>query len=138
MVFRKEIGTTEICNHSRPQRPESSFLLIARNIAKYEALEHLSDTSGNLKPSTLTPKPMVIAYCTIFSVTFAVVLNAFIKDRSTAKSNGKAWLFMLVAALLWPVTLPFIISSKLRVDKLRSHAETSFAANLNASTAADI
>lgn len=81
---------------------------------------------------------MVIAYWTIFSLTFAVVLNAFLKDQSTAKNNVKAWLFVLVAAIIWPITLPFIISSKLRVDKLRSHAKASFSANnLNTAPATD-
>lgn len=56
---------------------------------------------------------MAIAYCTVFSLTFSVVLNAFLKDQSS-RGDSKAWIFMLVAALLWPITLPFIVSSKLR------------------------
>ena len=76
---------------------------------------------------------MAIAYWTIFSLTFAVILSAFLKDHSTAKSNFRAWMFVLVASLIWPITLPFIISSKLRMHKLRNLAKTGFSSNLNTS-----
>ena len=80
---------------------------------------------------------MAIAYATIFTLTFAVVLNAFLKDRSTAKSSLKAWLFVLVAALIWPITLPIILRSKLRMEKLKTSAKASFSSNLNSTPATD-
>ena len=31
--------------------------------------------------------------------------------------SGKAWAFIAIATLLWPITLPFIISSKIRTAR---------------------
>ena len=64
---------------------------------------------------------MVTAYCIIFVITLSIVLNAFIKDTD-ADGNIEAWLFILLTALLWPITLPFIISSKLRAYQKRIKA----------------
>ncbi|MEL6937716.1 MAG: hypothetical protein AAFO84_00820 [Cyanobacteria bacterium J06598_1] len=50
-------------------------------------------------------------------MTFATVLQAFLKDTETPKNSTRAWVFILVAALIWPITLPFIISSKLRASE---------------------
>ncbi len=63
---------------------------------------------------------MVFAYCTIFIITFLIVSSALLKDDSADKRSAFIWLFVLVTALIWPITLPFIISSKLRTYKERS------------------
>lgn len=55
-------------------------------------------------------------------MTFAIILNAFLRDQATRKISGKAWVFIAIATLLWPITLPFIISSKLRTAKSRQQA----------------
>ncbi len=80
---------------------------------------------------------MVVAYWTIASLTFALILAAFLKDSTAVKRNLNAWLFVLVSSLLWPITLPFIISSKLRRDKLQASAKSSFSSKLNAAPATD-
>jgi len=63
---------------------------------------------------------MAIAYCTIFSITLSVVLSALFKDHSADKRSLSTWLFVGITALIWPITLPFIISSKLRAYKSRA------------------
>ncbi|MEO0769307.1 MAG: hypothetical protein AAFY72_07720 [Cyanobacteria bacterium J06649_4] len=62
---------------------------------------------------------MAIAYWTVAALTFATILSAFLRDRQASKTNPKAWVFIAVATLLWPITLPFIISSKLRMAKAK-------------------
>lgn len=65
---------------------------------------------------------MAIAYWTIAGLTFSIILSAFLKDKATRKVSLKAWAFISIATLIWPVTLPFIISSKLRVAKAEKEA----------------
>ena len=60
---------------------------------------------------------MLIAYLILSGLTFSVVLQAFIKDRHAPKTEMMAWAFIIITAIIWPVTLPFIISSKLRASK---------------------
>ncbi|MEL6603114.1 MAG: hypothetical protein AAFP20_07795 [Cyanobacteria bacterium J06614_10] len=62
---------------------------------------------------------MAIAYWTIAGATFVTIMSAFLKDQQAAKLNPKAWVFIAVATLLWPITLPFILSSKLRTAQAR-------------------
>ena len=62
---------------------------------------------------------MVTAYWTVAGITFLIILSAFLRDRATRKVSLKAWAFIAIATLLWPVTLPFIISSKLRADQAK-------------------
>lgn len=62
---------------------------------------------------------MAIAYWTVAGITFSIILSAFLRDKATRKVSLKAWIFIAVATLLWPVTLPFIISSKLRAAQAR-------------------
>ena len=63
---------------------------------------------------------MVIGYCIFAGITFAIVLQAFLSDFKANKFDTKAWIFILVASLLWPITLPFIIRSKLK-NTAQSH-----------------
>ena len=60
---------------------------------------------------------MVIAYWIGASVTATLLIRAFFKDKSAKKVSLDAWMFIAIATLIWPVTLPFIISSKLRMAK---------------------
>ena len=57
---------------------------------------------------------MAIAYWSVAAITFSIVLASFLKDASAPKFSADAWLFIAIATLLWPVTLPSILSSKLR------------------------
>ena len=57
---------------------------------------------------------MAIGYWIFAGVTLTIVLQAFLKDSQASKRDAKAWLFVLIASLLWPITLPFIIRRKLR------------------------
>jgi len=45
--------------------------------------------------------------------TAGILLNAFLRDSSTAKSDRRSWLIVLLGSLLWFATLPFIIRKKL-------------------------
>jgi len=67
---------------------------------------------------------MATGYWIGTGVTFFIVLNAFIKDTTAKKTSIQAWTFISTAALLWPITLPFILSSKLRMAKVRQQANT--------------
>ena len=65
---------------------------------------------------------MAIAYWTVAGITFSIILSAFLRDHATPKISLKAWAFIATATLLWPVTLPFIISSKLRAANAQQQA----------------
>jgi len=80
---------------------------------------------------------MLIAYSAMFSLTLAVVLNAFLKDQTTPKSDLNIWIFVLVTALIWPVTLPFIIRSKLRTKKPRASKQADFPSSLSTAPVTD-
>jgi hypothetical protein len=60
---------------------------------------------------------MSIIYLPVAGITFSIILRAFLSDLDTQKVSAKAWVFMGTATLLWPITLPFIISRKLRTAK---------------------
>lgn len=57
---------------------------------------------------------MIFTYWIAASVTASLILQAFFKDSTASKVSVEAWTFIIVATVLWPITLPFIISSKLR------------------------
>jgi hypothetical protein len=43
---------------------------------------------------------------------FSTALQAFLKDESTPNHQVSSWVLVVVAALLWPVTLPAIINHR--------------------------
>ncbi|MBT9315593.1 hypothetical protein [Leptothoe spongobia] len=47
------------------------------------------------------------------TVTFLIALSAFFRDTAASKTSVLNWAFVIVAGLLWPITLPFIIWKKL-------------------------
>ena len=57
---------------------------------------------------------MILTYWIAASATATLIIQAFLKDGAASKASLEAWTFITVATLLWPITLPFIISSKLR------------------------
>ncbi len=57
---------------------------------------------------------MILTYWIAASATATLVINAFLKDSSASKVSIEAWTFIIIATLLWPITLPFIVGSKLR------------------------
>lgn len=75
---------------------------------------------------------MAIGYWTFAGVTFAFVLTAFLNDTKANKLDVKAWLFILVATLLWPMTLPCVIRSKLK-NAARGHLGQAKSSTLNPS-----
>lgn len=42
------------------------------------------------------------------TIAFSILLNAFLKDGSTAKTDVLSWLVVIVGASLWFITLPCI------------------------------
>ncbi|PZO16614.1 MAG: hypothetical protein DCF25_12195 [Leptolyngbya foveolarum] len=57
---------------------------------------------------------MILTYWIAASATATLTIRAFLKDSTASKVSVEAWAFVTVATLLWPITLPCIISSKLR------------------------
>lgn len=47
------------------------------------------------------------------TLTFLIALYAFFKDAAASKASLLNWAFVIVAGLLWPITLPFIVWKKL-------------------------
>lgn len=47
------------------------------------------------------------------AITVLIVLYAFFRDAEASKASFLNWAFVMVAGLLWPITLPFIIWKKL-------------------------
>ena len=48
------------------------------------------------------------------AITFLIALYAFFKDTAASKASVLNWSFVVVAGLLWPITLPFIVWKRLR------------------------
>lgn len=57
---------------------------------------------------------MILIYWIAASATATLIVQAFLKDGTASKTSLEAWTFIAVATLIWPITLPFVISSKLR------------------------
>lgn len=74
----------------------------------------------------LSPIAMVIAYWTLAGLTAAIILRAFFRDRQARKDDPQAWIFILVAALLWPLTLPSMVASKIR-RSIRAQRQSKYA-----------
>ncbi len=66
---------------------------------------------------------MATAYWTVAAVTFSIVLVSFLQDRKASKTSADAWIFIAIATLLWPITLPSILNSKLHTAKTRQPAK---------------
>ncbi|MEO0541814.1 MAG: hypothetical protein AAFZ80_13270 [Cyanobacteria bacterium P01_A01_bin.105] len=45
-------------------------------------------------------------------VVFFVALDAFVRDTEAPKNRPFDWAFIVIAALLWPITGPFIVWKK--------------------------
>ena len=87
--------------------------------------------SGKLACTTLQDlnQLMILTYWIAASATATLIIQAFLKDSTASKFSLEAWVFVTVATLLWPITLPFIASSKLRAAadyqaKLRAEEQT--------------
>jgi hypothetical protein len=52
-------------------------------------------------------------YLTGATLVFGVLLTAFLKDRSTPKSDVTSWLVVLIGTLVWPLVLPSMILKQL-------------------------
>ncbi len=68
---------------------------------------------------------MVIAYCVLATATFILVMSAFLKDTSVSNTDPMAWIFILTATLLSPMTLPFILRAKLQARQASSQLKPS-------------
>ncbi len=54
----------------------------------------------------------MVTYLAGVGFTVAILLNAFLKDASTPKTDILSWLLIVVSSLLWFVSLPFILRKK--------------------------
>ncbi|MCY7286289.1 MAG: hypothetical protein LH679_23285 [Cyanobacteria bacterium CAN_BIN43] len=52
-------------------------------------------------------------YFTGATLVFGILLNAFLKDSSTPKSDVTSWLVVLIGTLVWPLVLPSMILKQL-------------------------
>jgi hypothetical protein len=52
-------------------------------------------------------------YFTGATLVFGILLNAFLKDNSTPKSDVTSWLVVLIGTLVWPLVLPSMILKQL-------------------------
>lgn len=55
---------------------------------------------------------MMVTYLAGVGFTAAILLNAFLKDASTPKTDILSWLLLLVSSLLWFIFLPLILRKK--------------------------
>ncbi|NEQ34603.1 MAG: hypothetical protein F6K04_27145 [Leptolyngbya sp. SIO4C5] len=56
---------------------------------------------------------MLVKFYFLFAaIALFPLLQAFFKDSSTPKEDWDTWLFIALASLLWPFTLPSILSKK--------------------------
>lgn len=55
----------------------------------------------------------MVLYLVGASLTFSLLLNAFLKDESTSNSDFYSWSVVLVGSLLWFVSLASIARKKL-------------------------
>jgi hypothetical protein len=52
-------------------------------------------------------------YLTGAAIVFGILLRAFLKDKSTPKSDVISWLVVLIGTLAWPLVLPSMILKQL-------------------------
>jgi len=55
----------------------------------------------------------MILYTVSALFVFGLLLQAFLRDRSTAKTDRTSWVVLLVATIAWPIVLPSILVKKL-------------------------
>lgn len=55
----------------------------------------------------------MVLYLIGSTLTFGLLMSAFLQDKSTSKSDILSWLVVTVGSLIWFVCLPFIIRKKL-------------------------
>lgn len=46
------------------------------------------------------------------ALVFAIALQALMQDGAALKADSETWIFILLAAALWPMTLPSILWKK--------------------------
>jgi len=108
-------GTDTLGKHTREQQSSkhSRYKTSNENCICPDCLFYAPFHIDQSHPSR-PPEKMVTAYWSVFSATLAIVISAFLKDRNVSKFSLNDWAFILIAALLWPITLPFIFSSKVK------------------------
>lgn len=57
------------------------------------------------------------AYFAGATLTFGILLRAFLKDNSTSKTDVTSWLVLAVGTLLWFITLPCILRQQVIAAK---------------------
>jgi uncharacterized membrane protein YczE len=53
-------------------------------------------------------------YFTGATLVFGILLNAFLKDTTTPKNHVTSWIFLAVAAILWPIAFPSMLRKRLQ------------------------
>ncbi|PSB30679.1 hypothetical protein C7B82_08385 [Stenomitos frigidus ULC18] len=52
----------------------------------------------------------MVFYLIPAALVFSTALQAFLEDESTPKTHFDSWIMLIMASLLWPITLPSIMS----------------------------
>jgi hypothetical protein len=63
-------------------------------------------------------------YFTGTFLALSILLNAFAKDDTTPKTQVRSWMYLIIAAVLWPITLPSMIRKKLQTQPSLDLSET--------------
>ncbi|HEY9763279.1 MAG TPA: hypothetical protein V6D07_12190 [Trichocoleus sp.] len=54
----------------------------------------------------------MLFYFTPATLVVAIALQTLMQSGASSKPDGETWMFILLAAVLWPVTLPSILWKK--------------------------
>jgi hypothetical protein len=63
----------------------------------------------------------MVFYLTPAALIFSTALHAFLEDESTPKNHFDSWVMLIVASLLWPITLPAIVHCH---DEAKQHPDS--------------
>lgn len=54
------------------------------------------------------------------------LLTAFLRDETTPNNDRTSWMVVAIGALLWPITLPSVVSRRISRRRNRSKGDASF------------
>ncbi|HEY9664800.1 MAG TPA: hypothetical protein V6C65_40695 [Allocoleopsis sp.] len=64
------------------------------------------------------------------TLTFSLLLNAFLKDHSTSKTDTASWLVLGIATLFWFIALPCILRQRMIQSRTLAQTSTSHLTSL--------
>lgn len=55
---------------------------------------------------------LIMLYAMPAAIVFLITTDALLKDSTTPSDSVEMWVFILIASLIWPLTLPSILRKK--------------------------